>query len=145
MDLIGIGSVFDFAGKVIDKIFPDANAANQAKLELFKAQQAGQLQELADEWEGAKAQLAVDQVEAASSSTFVAGWRPFIGWVCGVAFGYSFVVQPIVVFVLRASGHPIDTPAVDLNQMTPVLLGMLGLGAMRSYDKMKGTSPANHA
>lgn len=84
-------------------------------------------------------QLQVNLAEAQSKSLFVAGWRPFVGWVCGSAFAWCFVVQPLLTFALVAGGHPLQLPALDLSQMMPVLLGMLGLGALRTYEKVQGT------
>lgn len=144
LDIAGIGSIFDFGSKIIDKIFPDKTQADQAKAALALAQQQGELQEMQQVFDNAKAQLAVNQVEAASTSIFVAGWRPFIGWVCGAAFTYAFVLQPLMVFVATIYGHPLkDLPALDSAGIMPVLLGMLGLGGMRSYEKVKGAAPAS--
>jgi len=141
MDITGIGSILDFGGKLIDRIWPDPTQAAQAKMEMFKAQQAGDLAELTAAWENAKAQLAVNQVEAANESIFVSGWRPFIGWVCGVAFAYKFILAPFFAFALAAFGHKVDLPAIEFTDMLPVLFGMLGLGAMRSYEKVQAAPP----
>lgn len=143
MDITGIGSVADFFGKVIDKVWPDPAQAAKAKLDLFNAQQAGQLAEEQSAWDNAKAQLGVDQAEAGNESLFVSGWRPFIGWTCGAAFGYKFILAPLAAFVLTALGHQMVLPDVQLADMMPVLLGMLGLGAMRSYEKVKGPGAGN--
>lgn len=140
MDITGIGSILDFGGKLIDRVWPDPTQAANAKLEMFKAEQAGNLQELSSAWDNAKAQLAVNQVEAANESLFVSGWRPAIGWVCGIAFAYKFVIAPFLAFTLAAFGHKVDLPAIEFTDMMPVLFGMLGLGAMRSYEKVKGTA-----
>lgn len=139
-DLTGLGSLFDFAGKVIDRIFPDPAARDAAKLELFKAQQAGDLKTMEQQFEQAKAQIAVNAVEAASPSLFVAGWRPFIGWTCGAAFAYKFVLAPAVAFALAASGHPQTLPVLDFTEMSTVLLGMLGIGGLRTIEKVKGVA-----
>jgi hypothetical protein len=86
------------------------------------------------------AQLGINKVEAAHRSMFVAGWRPFIGWTCGVALMYTYVLQPILVFGLAQSGYLIDLPRMDLGELMPVLMGMLGLGGLRSWEKVKGVS-----
>jgi hypothetical protein len=143
-DVTGIGSIFDFGRDVIDKIFPDATQAAEAKAKLLEAQQAGQLAELAASWENAKAQLTVDQSEAGNENLFVSGWRPFIGWVCGVAFAYKFVAAPFLLFVVALLGRQLTLPALEFTDMLPVLFGMLGLGAMRSYDKVQGVSPTKN-
>tara|TARA_R100001015_G_C4633906_1_gene199501 strand:+ start:3228 stop:3635 length:408 start_codon:yes stop_codon:yes gene_type:complete len=86
------------------------------------------------------AQLEINKAEASHKSIFVAGWRPFIGWTCGVALAYSYVLQPILVFVLAQSGYLVDLPKVELGEMMPVLMGMLGLGGLRTFEKFKGVS-----
>jgi len=84
-----------------------------------------------------KAQLEVNKVEAGHTSLFVAGWRPFIGWTCGVALCYHFVLQPFLTFLLFSFGQPMDLPQFDMSTLTTILLGMLGLGGMRSFEKGK--------
>ena len=86
----------------------------------------------------ATGQLEVNKVEAANTSLFVAGWRPAIGWTCALAFLWVFVASPIVVFSARMSGYLGAFPTVDISQMMPVLLGLLGLGGMRTLEKIKG-------
>ena len=87
------------------------------------------------------AQLAVDAAEANNKNTFVAGWRPAIGWVCAAAYGYKFVIQPLLVFGLTAAGHPVVLPTLDEASMNDVLMGMLGLGGMRTFEKVQGVAP----
>lgn len=84
------------------------------------------------------AQVDVNKAEAASSSLFVAGWRPFIGWVCGVAFLSNFVLTPLITTLSQQFGRPVTFPVLDIAEMMPVLLGMLGLGGMRSWEKAQG-------
>ena len=109
-----------------------------------KAQLAHDLATMAERHaqELAKGQLEVNKAEAGHRSMFVAGWRPFIGWVCGVALAYHFVLHPIIVFGLvyfNVSGlHPSDLPAFDMDSLMTVLLGMLGLGGLRTFEKHKG-------
>jgi hypothetical protein len=87
----------------------------------------------------ALSQIEVNKAEAASGSTFKGGWRPFIGWVCGFAFAYHFIVQPILIFGSAAAGISLPPlPEFDMSQMMPVLLGMLGLGGLRTFEKQKG-------
>lgn len=86
------------------------------------------------------AQLEVNKVEAASRSVFVAGWRPFVGWACGVSLAWSYICQPILTFALVQAGYGVELPALDMSQMMPVLMGMLGLGGLRSFEKYKGVS-----
>lgn len=85
-------------------------------------------------------QVEVNKAEAQSNSLFVSGWRPFIGWVCGSAFAYFYIVQPFLGFILTAAGHPIVLPKIEFGEMSSVLLGMLGLGGMRTWEKTKGVA-----
>jgi len=148
IDITGLGSLFEFGAKLIDKIFPDKTQAEQAKAALALAQQQGQLQEEQAAWDNARAQLEVNKQEAASTSLFVAGWRPFIGWVCGGAFAWSFVLQPFAAFWVKVADSGFDVralPSLDTSAMMPVLLGMLGLGGLRTVEKIRGAAPAGHA
>ena len=84
------------------------------------------------------AQIEVNKAEAQSGSIFKGGWRPFIGWVCGVAFGYHFVLQPIIIFVSAIYGFNIpELPEFDMTYLMTVLGGLLGLGSLRTFEKYK--------
>ena len=83
--------------------------------------------------EALKGQLEVNKVEAAHKSLFVAGWRPAIGWVCARGLFYNVILANII-------GIWVDVPEVDTTLLVPVMMGMLGIGAMRSYEKVKGVS-----
>ena len=85
------------------------------------------------------AQLEINKAEAASGSLFKGGWRPFVGWTCGIAFAYHFVLQPLLIFVFAYIGlETPDLPKFDVGTLLPVLGGMLGIGGLRSYEKTKG-------
>jgi len=86
------------------------------------------------------AQLEINKNEAAHRSLFVAGWRPFVGWSCGLALAYTYLIEPVATFIMAQTGHLIDLPSVDLSTMMPVLLGMLGLGGLRTFEKFKKVS-----
>jgi hypothetical protein len=88
----------------------------------------------------AKGQLEVNKTEAASKSLFVAGWRPFIGWTCGLGFLGNFILIPLGNFGLAVAEVDIVIPMIDTSQMMPVLMGMLGLGAMRTVEKVQKVS-----
>jgi hypothetical protein len=140
MALDPVTAMLDIGGKVIDRLFPDPNQAAAAKLELIRLQQSGELAQLAADVDVAKGQMAINEAEAASNSVFVAGWRPFVGWVCGAAFAYKFVVAPAAAFILTAYGHAVVLPVLDFTEMSTVLLGMLGIGALRTLEKVKGVA-----
>lgn len=86
------------------------------------------------------AQLEVNKAEAAHKNTFVAGWRPFVGWVCGVALAYHFILAPLLQFGFALAGLDQELPEFDFSQLSTVLMGMLGLGGLRTFEKMKGVS-----
>ena len=89
----------------------------------------------------AKGQIEINKAEAASGSVFKGGWRPFIGWVCGIAFAYHFVLQPLLLFIVVTFGVTLPTlPEFDMSTLLPVLGGMLGLGSLRSFEKYKGVT-----
>lgn len=85
-------------------------------------------------------QVEVNKAEAANGNLFVSGWRPFIGWVCGLAFAWFYIAQPVLTFFLTAAGHPVNLPHIEFGEMSSVLLGMLGLGGMRTFEKTKGVA-----
>lgn len=126
-------SIFDAVSPVINKalaFIPDP----QQKLE---AQQALMTSLMA--WDSQQTQI--NAVEAANANVFVSGWRPAIGWTCAAAFAYKFVLQPFLIFTLVACGSHIEIkslPTLDWTEMSTVLLGLLGLGGMRSFEKVKG-------
>lgn len=124
-------------GKILDKVIPDADAANRAKADLNKMAHDENMVEFRGELELALAQIAVNREEA-KAGPFRGGWRPFIGWVCGLAFAYNFVALPLLTWVSTIWQIPVPPSAFDLSLMMPVLLGMLGLGGMRSFEKSKG-------
>lgn len=125
-----LDSLLSIGTKIIDRVIPDKAAAAQAQTELIKMQVNGELEQLAG-------QLEVNKVEAAHSSLFVAGWRPFIGWVCGAALAYQFVIRPIVTWAVPSMGYHIaEMPGLDDN-LWELLTGMLGLGGLRTYEKVK--------
>mgnify|MGYP003637470105 FL=1 len=125
-----ISTILPIAETILDRVVPDKNAKAKALQDLeqmlVEAETKGQL-----------AQIEVNKIEAASRSVWTSGWRPFIGWSCGFAMAYAYVVQPILVFVLAQSGYLIELPRVELAEMMPILLGMLGLGGLRSFEKYK--------
>tara|TARA_R110001632_G_scaffold89449_1_gene192871 strand:+ start:49 stop:444 length:396 start_codon:yes stop_codon:yes gene_type:complete len=117
---------------LLDKFIPDADEKARIAHELATmGEKHGQ--------QLALAQIEVNKAEAASGSLFKGGWRPFIGWICGIAFAYHFVLQPIILFAVTAYGLQIpDLPEFDMTSLMTVLGGMLGIGGLRTYEKQKG-------
>ena len=132
--------------QIINKIIPDKAQAAIAIQQLQELQLKGELDvELQKLNSVTTAQSDVDKIEAASPSVFVAGWRPMIGWICAAALGYQYLVRPIAIFALTVAKVQVGVlPGLDDN-LWQLLFAMLGMGALRSYDKVKGTaSPGLH-
>src|SRR5581483_2664105 len=140
MNPLILTSVFQIAQGLLDRLFPDPEKKAAAQLELLKLQQSGELAKMASETDLAKAQLAINQAEAQNPSLFVSGWRPAIGWVCGLALTYQFVLRPVVASVAAAAGHPVpNLPGLD-DTLWQLLFGMLGLGTLRTAEKIRGVA-----
>ena len=131
-------ALIDPISKLFDRLIPDPQARAAAELELRKENNSVYLQELQVALQADQAQAAINLEEAKNESVFVAGWRPFCGWVCGVALAYHFVLQPLLAFGLANSGHPVELPEFDMDTLMTVLLGLLRLGGLRSLEKVKG-------
>jgi len=138
-DITGFGSLFDFGSKIIDKIWPNAEDAAKAKLEMIKLQQAGEFKQMDQDFQRAIEQIKVNAVEAASGSIFVGGWRPAAGWVCVVGLFYTFLIQPLLSWGSAIWKYPAP-PSIDTVVLMELLLGMLGIAGLRSYDKKQGTA-----
>ena len=119
--------------KLLDEVIPDADERYKLAHEIatLAERQAHEI---------AKAQIEVNKVEAGNSSLFVSGWRPAVGWICASGLGFNFIIVPLGNFYLSITNQQILIPTLDLSQMMPVLLGMLGLGAYRTFEKTKGVA-----
>lgn len=133
MALDPVSALLEIGGKVIDRLWPDPVQAANAKLELIKLQQSGELAAMAG-------QMEINKVEAASTSVFVSGWRPFIGWVCGAACAWNWIGLKIALYVAAYVNHPLNLAPADLGEMMPVLMGMLGIGGLRTIEKINGVA-----
>ena len=126
MDATGIGSVADLASTVISRLWPD-------KTEQERAQLAAALTIV-------QGQLDANKAEAASPSAFTSGWRPGVGWVCVAALACQYIARPLVQWGGIVSGHPLpDLPGIDDN-LWQLMLGLLGLGGLRTYEKVQGVT-----
>jgi len=134
-----LGAILDIGSKLVDKFFPDPQQAEQAKLKLLEMQQNGELAQLAAATDLAKLQIQTNLEEAKSTNWFVAGWRPFVGWICGAGLAYVAIFEPIARFVAKVFfNYAGDFPVINTDLTMQVLMGVLGLGAMRSVEKVKG-------
>jgi hypothetical protein len=133
-----VGGLITAAIQIIDKVIPDPQAKAAAKLELLRLQQAGEFRQLDADLQIALAQAEINKAEALSDDPFRAGWRPFIGWVCGLGFATQFIVAPWGTWITALNGTPVPFPEMDMATMMPLLFAMLGLGAYRTYEKTNG-------
>jgi len=121
-----VSAVSDLARTVITTIWPDKTEQEKAQLAAALALVQGQLE--------------INKAEAANPSVFTSGWRPFIGWTCGVACAWNWIGLPVALVAFRVAGHPVDAHPADLTEMWPVLIGMLGIGGLRTAEKFKGVA-----
>lgn len=144
MNPLLLTGIFEVGNRLIDHFFPSEEKKAEARMKLLEMQQRGELAQLAADTDLAKLQIQTNIEEAKHASIFIAGWRPFIGWTCGAAFGYSYILLPVLQFLAYAFGTAemvrqlAQLPVLDLAGMLPILLGMLGLGGMRTMEKVKG-------
>lgn len=122
-----IGALAPLLDRVLGSIFPDPAERQKAVMDTLSKLTENDL-----------AQLQVNAAEAASPSVFVAGWRPFIGWVCGVALAYTYIAVPFVTFGFSWAGHPLPKLPVLDDNLWELMFGMLGMGALRTFEKVKG-------
>ena len=128
--MFGIDSAINEGLKILNKFIPDKNEREKAEAEYKTAL-------LNIDAQQAIAQAEINKVEASSSNLFVAGWRPFSGWMCGIALGYHFILQPLLSFAFAVASHPIVLPDFDMGTLYTLLMGMLGLGGYRTFEKTR--------
>jgi hypothetical protein len=133
MSLDPISAALDLGTTLINKIFPDPAQASEAKLKLLELQQNGELAIMT-------AQTDINKTEAANSSVFVSGWRPAIGWVCALALAYQYLVRPLGGTIASLLGLTIPPlPGLDDN-LWQLMMGMLGMGGLRTFEKVQGVA-----
>jgi hypothetical protein len=120
-------------GTLVDRLIPDKAAAERAKADMEAA-----LVKAANE--AAMAQVEVNKIEAGHASVFVAGWRPAIGWVCAAALAWAFIVAPVASWTMAALGVRETLPAIGTDNLFELVLAMLGLGGLRTFEKMRGVA-----
>ena len=128
-----IASIIELGAKILDKLIPDKDARDKLQAELIKAAQD-------QEFQLALGQIAINTEEAKNTNVFVSGWRPFIGWVCGVALCYNFIIYPLMLWLVASYGATFTPPALFSDHLMELVTGMLGLAGFRTYEKMKGVA-----
>jgi len=118
---------------ILDKVIPDTNLKEKLSHEIATMAERHTQEQV-------MAQIEVNKIEAAHNNMFVAGWRPAIGWICAFGMAGNFLIIPFVNMALELFETGVEIPLIALSEMMPVLMGMLGLGAMRTFEKTKGVS-----
>ncbi len=126
-------AILEVGGSLLDKLIPDKTAREKAQAELLRAAQD-------QEFQKAMGQLEVNKAEAQHASLLVAGWRPAVGWVCVVGLTYNFLLYPMLTWIVAITGAEINPPGLLSENLMELVLGMLGLGALRSFEKYKGVT-----
>ena len=135
------GDTVKAIGETVDKLFTSDEERLAAKIELQKAEMIFQTREMELRQQQNLGQLDLNKVEAGNANVFVSGWRPFIGWVCGFALAYGFILEPILRFLAKVLfGYEGEFPVIELAELNSILLGMLGLGSLRTFEKVKGVA-----
>lgn len=128
-----------FIGPILDKLVDRIPNPN----ERARAREEAEAKLMDAVFSASAAQSRINEIEAAHKSVFVAGWRPFIGWICGFGIAWAFMIQPIAVWAVKVWGDPsIDLPLIETDGLFQLVLGMLGMGALRTFEKTKGVARA---
>lgn len=131
--MMGLDAIANLVSTAVDKIFPDANIDAQSKADALKA-------ELTQEFQSVMGQLEINKTEASHASVFVSGWRPAVGWMGAMGYGYEFLVRPLANGFVMALGIPPVFPGIEVEALTSLLFGLLGLGTLRTVEKVKGVA-----
>lgn len=126
-------------GKVLDRI-PNAGEREKARLELELQLKANELEIMKVFSLSDAGQVEINKIEAGSEDKFKSYWRPAMAWICVSAYAWQYVIQPVVLFGVTAFGHPFVAPILDISEMSAVLMGLLGLAGLRSFEKTKGVA-----
>lgn len=128
-----ITAIANVANTVLDRVLPDKAAKDAAAAQLLSMQVAGEIASIAG-------QIDTNKAEATNTSLLVSGWRPFVGWTCGMGLAVQFVINPFATWIAALAHHPIVFPSLDMGTLMTLLVGMLGLGGLRTFEKTQGVA-----
>lgn len=140
-----LSAIFGVAEKVIARVWPDPTERAKATQAMAELKQNGDLAFLDAEVKLLTGQLEINKMEAQHGGLFKGGWRPAVGWICAFALAYKFILMPFIVSIVQIAAHftgselfPLENlPVIDWSELSVILLGMLGIGGMRTYEKRK--------
>lgn len=132
MNPLLLSPLFELGSSLISRLFPDPAQKAAAEFELIKLTQDGELKKILE-------QLAINAKEAENPAIFVSGWRPFVGWICGVGLLYATIIHNLLEWLATVRGWPLP-PAIDTDILLYVLGALLGIGTLRTVDKIKGVA-----
>lgn len=131
-----VGTLIEAGMKILDKVIPDPQAKLEAQYKLLELQQRGEFKEIDAQLQMAQGQMDINKIEAANESVFVSGWRPAMGWCCVLIFVSNFIGVPMLAWLSPLLDIP-PPPRLEMGEVLPVLLGMLGLGGLRTAEFIK--------
>lgn len=132
-----LAALLPLLGTVLDRILPDST---EAKMKVMELAQSGELAKLQAETSLALGQIEVNKAEAATSSLFIGGWRPMVGWVCAGGLFYQLLLRPVVGWAAMNLWGWTEPPSLETETLMTLLFGILGLGAYRTYEKKQGVA-----
>ena len=132
-----IAALLPLLGGVLDKIFPDATAAGEAKLKVMEMAQRGELAALDADVRLAMGQLEVNKAEAASGNAYASSWRPTIGYICAAGLGYNFILYPLISWAAAIWFPEVKPPVLVTDNLMELVIGMLGLAGLRTFEKVR--------
>jgi hypothetical protein len=135
-----VSSILNIGQSIIARLFPDPAEAAKAQLELLRMQQTGELASLAADTQLLAKQLDINKAEAETGSLFIGGWRPFIGWTCGLSLFVQFIGMPLAGAYVAFKDLKVVLPTFDFGPLMGVVIPLLGIGMLRTYEKVKGVS-----
>lgn len=139
-----VSAIFDVAGKVIERIWPDPTEHAKAVQALAELKQKGDLAFLNADVQLLSGQLEINKMEAQHGGWFKGGWRPAVGWICAFALAYKFIIQPFLIAMVQITAYTMGAdelfplehlPVIEWSELSVILLGMLGIGGLRTYEK----------
>lgn len=136
---LGLDLILGAGLEIINKFIKDPQEQARAQIEMLQIKQSEIFKEIDAVLQEQQMQADINKVEAAHESIFVAGWRPFIGWVCGCSIALQFLIFPLMAWSFGFAGYFITFPELPTEMLYGMIFGMLGIGGMRSYEKVKGS------